>query len=74
MMGDKFDKIKQEDLEKVTGGIGNTDLCMLNDAESEMPNVADIVVSRQEGKIKNGGGHKTVPHEIACRGTKNAPL
>ena len=44
MMGDKFDKIKQEDLEKVTGGMGNTDLRTLNDAESEMPNVADIVV------------------------------
>ena len=36
MMSDKFDKIDQEDLEKVTGGIGNTDLRMINDAESEL--------------------------------------
>ena len=37
MMSDKFDKIDQEDLEKVTGGMGNTDLRMINDAGSEQP-------------------------------------
>ena len=37
MMSDNLNKIEQEDLEKVTGGMGGTDLCMLNDAGSEQP-------------------------------------
>lgn len=52
MMNDNLDKIKQEDMEKVTGGSGEPRTCSVNDVELYEPS-HDI----NDGSIKN------VPYE-----------
>ena len=51
-MNDNLDKIKQEDMEKVTGGSGEPRTCSVND-----------VVYEQTHDIKTDGSIKNVPYE-----------